>query len=735
VAASAETSSASIAESVTFRPFRLARLPLKRVTDPADERGMEHPGVEIAPRSTTVPRFRVRNATLVGLVVTISAAVRIIAGGAKSTPGFFPDEYRFMSLAHSLAETGRPLVRGADTHFPALLQPLLTAPVWMLTDNTQAVYAAIKLQGAVVMSLAAIPVFLLALRLGQQRSAALLCSVTAVAVPEMLYSSWVFAEPYAYPLVLGAVAAGSIALGGGSAKARVAFLVLAGAAALARAQFVAVPLCFAVATVVVGLRRRALLAELRRQALVLGAFVLPLLAVLLLAPNAMGFYKDFNHVDLDPGWLSGRLGTNGFILLFAVGWVVVPGALFGMGLAVARPRSQIELGFGTLAGLLTVALLLEACVYGDVDRAQARYFFYLVPLVALHFCLYASRGWPHARAYSVVALSGVVLSALVPVTGYAAGLLKTQSVVLLGVARVEEMIGVGTGALVVALVACAASLLAAALPWIGRYGATVGLVATIGLLVAAGALAASFDVRNTDRMLMAYLPADNPNWVDDEQLGDVTLLHVAASRADTLTQLFWNRSVTRVAVVPGGEAPDFFATQATAIDKTGAVRVEGRPLLGAVLADSDASVMTFQSGRIVAGSPAYKLWRLDGPARLGLYGLGWYQDGWLSSRSSLVLWPQVGQTALVGTVSMRLEAPVSFTRSVPITISWAGGHKTVDVGAGASVNVSVPVCSIGQWLARITTTRPTQLGSRSVSLFATRPVFRPDAASCANTTS
>ena len=52
----------------------------------------------------------------------------------RSTPTFFADEYIYAELARSLAETGRPLIRGASASFPALLQPLLTAPAWLVED-------------------------------------------------------------------------------------------------------------------------------------------------------------------------------------------------------------------------------------------------------------------------------------------------------------------------------------------------------------------------------------------------------------------------------------------------------------------------------------------------------------------------------------------------------------------------------------------------------------------------
>ena len=315
-----------------------------------------------------------------------------------------------------------------------------------------------------------------------------------------------------------------------------------------------------------------------------------------------------------------------------------------------------------------------------------------MPLVALHFCLYASRGWPHARAYVLVALSGLVLSALVPLSGYAEGLGKTQSVVLLGVYRVEEMLGVGTGALVVALIAAAGSLLAAALPWFGKRGETVGLAATIALLVGAAVLATSFDVRNTDVVRRSYLPA-TPNWVDQARLGDVTLLHVAASGTDTLSQLFWNRSLKDVVVLPGGGPPDIFVSRNATIDATGTLRVDGHPLAGAVLADVWAGTVDLRGGHVVAGTSTYQLWRLDGPARLAMYGLGFYRDGWLGARSAVTVWPRAHGGELSGSVSLRLEGPKHFTRPVRIAIFWPGGHRHVVVAPGATVNLVLPVCS------------------------------------------
>ena len=69
---------------------------------------------------------------------------------------YFGDEYLYAALGRSLAETGRPLVRGQAAQFPALLEPLLTAPAWLVGDVGIAYHLA-QMIGALAMSLAACP--------------------------------------------------------------------------------------------------------------------------------------------------------------------------------------------------------------------------------------------------------------------------------------------------------------------------------------------------------------------------------------------------------------------------------------------------------------------------------------------------------------------------------------------------------------------------------------------------
>jgi len=348
--------------------------------------------VEVAARPTlTLPAAAIERsglsaARLLAGIVGLSFAVRVALAWLRSTPVYFGDEYLYSSLGRSLAEHGRPLVRGHAADFPALLQPLLTAPLW-LVDDVGVAYHLVQTFGALAISLAAVPVYWLARRLDLSAGVALALAVLALALPDLVYASWVVAEPFAYPLALAAVAA----LARPTRGAQLAFVALAALAAFARIQFVVLPACFLGAVVIAGLRERRVRAALREQLLPFALFAVPVAVALALGPSrVLAFYGGVVHVHLDPLALVGRSGRNLLVLLYDSGFVLVPGALLGLGLALARPRSRGELAFAAMTALLAVALLVEAGLFGAVEQAQERYLFYILPLAAIGFALYAA---------------------------------------------------------------------------------------------------------------------------------------------------------------------------------------------------------------------------------------------------------------------------------------------------------------------------------------------------------
>src|SRR5206468_24995 len=128
-------------------------------------------------------------------------------------------------------------------------------------------------------------------------------------------------------------------------------------------------------------------------------FALPVLVLAALGPSRLlGPYRAVLGFRGGPSGILHWGALDAMTLAYASGWIVVPGALLGLWLAVARPRSRQELAFGVVAVLFGAMVLLEAGVLQASlplgKEIQERYVFYAVPLIGLAFALYAGRGWP-----------------------------------------------------------------------------------------------------------------------------------------------------------------------------------------------------------------------------------------------------------------------------------------------------------------------------------------------------
>ncbi len=305
----------------------------------------------------------------------------------------------------------------------------------------------------------------------------------------------------------------------------------------------------------------------REQALPLAVSVSPLIASVA-RPGAVGQYGAFLDVGIDTH-LIGRLATNGFGLAYVCGWLLVPGALLGAFLAISKPRSRMELSFAALSVGLTVGLLAEASVWGDVELIQERYFFYALPLVALLFALYATRGWPHRRSLALLAVGALVVIAMVPVTFATAATMKIQSPFLFAAFRLEQAIeSPGYGALAVAATVSVLVGVMLACSLMPSSGATVTLALATMFCALASLGAAALDLEGTDQVRERFLPAER-SWIDETGLDDVAFLRTFPVAGDTYQQLFWNRSVRSLLLAPGVASPDAYRVERVSIGTDG----------------------------------------------------------------------------------------------------------------------------------------------------------------------
>ena len=687
------------------------------------------PRRDLRPRARLSALARVGSVPIVALLVLASTTFRGLAGMLKETPVYFQDEYLYAELGRSLAETGRPLVRGGDAHFPALLQPILTAPAWFL-DDVGTAYGLVKWIGALAISLAAVPAFVLARRLGLSRPLALALAALTLATPSLLYSSWVMGEPFAYPLALAALAAGTLALAHGRRRTQLLFFLLAGLATFARVQLIVLPICFLCAALIIGWRDRSVRETLRTQEVALGSFAAAFVFLAAASPQRLlGSYADPLRDDTVLATLPERLGQNALSVAYASGWIVVPGALLGLGLALARPRGRIELAFGALAVPFALAVLLEASLVGDVDRIQERYSFYLVPVVGLAFCLFASRGWPARRAHALLAALALTASSAVPLAFHAVDGAKTQSAFLFGVHRLQELLGDGPGSLAVGGVTAALSLTVGVLAFRPRIATPATLALAVCFCTAASALAFDFDRQNSTGVRKAFLPAE-PSWVDRAHVGEVALVRGLGLKTDAMEQLFWNRSIERVLLLPGAELFDSFGAEPLGAARDGTLLEGRRPVRSALLIDDWAARIELRGAASVGSSRGFRLWRPTGTPRLALFVPGYYKDGWLAMRTALNVWAAPGRS-LAGRFSFVVSAPEYLPAPVRLRVQ-AGKRRPLELRLrpGESRAVRVPVCGDGAWSALLVADRGIALADRIVSARATPPRFRPDPTVC-----
>jgi hypothetical protein len=687
--------------------------------------------MEIAVRSSAraLSFARIGTVPLLTALVAASAIVHTAAGWLRATPVYFSDEYMYAELGRSFVESGLPFVRGELAPFPALVYPLLTAPAWLLGDVEDS-WRTVQAFGAVAMSLACIPVFVLARQLAMSRGLAFALAALAIAVPDMVYAGWILAETVAYPLVLAAVAAGVLALASPTRCGQLVFLVLAAAATGTRTQFAALFVVYPAAVAILGLAERRLRTVAREQLLPLAAFAVALAAGLAAGPSrVLGVYRDVLGADVEPALLLERMGSNALVLAYASAWIVVPGAVVGLALALARPRTRVERAFGALAVPFVLSLLVEASLFATPQHVQERYAFYALPLLALAFALYAARGWPLRLAHAGIAAALLAVAAFFPLSTYTPGDGKTHSALLLGFGRLEAIVGDAVGAALFASMTGAVLLLVAiALSLRPRVGTPVALLLALAASTVAAAGATSFDLRNSDAIRASMLPSTR-SWVDAAVEGPVTLLRTPGGvRTESLEQLFWNPSIDRVAVLPGGAVRlDAFQVDDVRVAPDGALDTGG----DALLVETRASWVELRNAHPLAASEGFALWQPDGRPRLGLLLAGRYADGWLAPTGQITVWPERPGQPVAGRFRIELAAPDA-VRELTFRFQSAG-RPAVEavVPGGATRVVLLTVCSRAPWRARFGADQAGYVGSRLVSGRSSPPVFTPDPGACA----
>jgi hypothetical protein len=626
---------------------------------------------------------------LVGLV-GVSFVLRVWAGLGRPTPMLVPDEYIYSELSRSLAFDFEPLIRGHLAHYFSLAFPLLSAPLWAF-GNPELVYKLTQALNALIASLAAIPVFLLARELGLRLTARLGVAVLALAMPGLVFASYISTDVLGYTLCLCALLTAVRALDQPTPRRLALFLAFAALATFARTQYVVLIPVFLLAWALID--PRGLSGLLRRHLVASTAIVAALVAVLagVGLRGLLGGYKDVLDFGIRPLGTTRWISIDLLVLAYAVGAAVVPGALVGLTVSLARPRRHLERAFSLFVLLLFASLLIEAGLFASnlTYEVEERYLFAILPALGVAFALAVERGRQVALAVSGVAAVVLIAFLRFPLTAYDGADRITGSPSLRGVLWLQQRYGPGSAALLLTTVAIGLLLLGTLAFFRPRFLMPIAL---IGATAFAGGLSVMATVHTNERSREAartYLPKDFDR-IDDLTSGRVGFVATAGSpRALANQLLFWNRSIGDPINLPGAERVDKFGTRFATVAADGRLLVENKPWRGPLLVSNYASQVQLRGARRLMHGVTFDLWQPQAEARFAYMSNGLYFDGWLTPENSTTVWPDASGR-LSGTLEIKFAPPFSI-KPERITIKTPWRIYRVKLALKHSRKVSIPL--------------------------------------------
>jgi Dolichyl-phosphate-mannose-protein mannosyltransferase len=504
----------------------------------------------------------------VAAIVVASAVVRIALAHRVVTPWIMVDELIYSELAKSLAANGHFLVRGVPSDGYGFVYPALIAPAFGLFSSVPRAYAVAKDINAVVMSLAAVPAYLLARRLVAPMPA-LVAAVLSLVIPSLLYTGMLMTENAFYPLFLLTTLLLVLMLERPTPLRQVLLLVLCGIGFATRAQAIAFVPAVLVAPLLHGVIERDVKARLRRFTTLYGivgaAAVLALAATLARGRSPLALLGAYRAATSSGFTVSGVL----HYLLWHAGELdlvvgIVPlAALLALWLA-PRSASPAARAYAAATLPIVVFFLVEVAAFASTEsgRIEERNDFYVVPLMLIALVGLVSRQViPRARrSMLAAALVAGVLPVAVPFARFVNPSAVSDTFGLLPWWWLQDQ-GIHFGAL--RLVALACGLVAAAAFVVVPPRFALGLSAVI----AAFFIGSSLIVENGRHgihqtaagSLWAGIRMLHPNWIDravGRNANVAFVWHYTGETRPLWNNEFFNRSIHRVYTVDGPDAAD-----------------------------------------------------------------------------------------------------------------------------------------------------------------------------------
>ncbi|HEY8644773.1 MAG TPA: hypothetical protein VIL77_02725 [Gaiellaceae bacterium] len=481
-------------------------------------------------------------------VVGLSTLLHWLSGRRLHGLWIMPDEAIYADRALVIWRHGPlPLLYGGDAGY-GLLYPLL-AGLPLSTGSISVGYASLKLLQALVVSLAAVPVFLYAQQV-MPRLHALLAAALTVCSPLLLYSGLVMTEVLFYPLAAVALLAVAHAVATATIRRQAVALILIFLAIATRAQAVVFLAIFVTAIL--------LDAALTRDRARIRAFwptwsvVVVAGAALFVFPGLVGAYGE----TLQGGYPLRRALTLSFdhLSYITLSTGVVPAAALLACLVAAirgrEPNSQTR----ALIAVTTCSMILLPLQVGFFAARYSptllgRNLAPLPPLLFMIFALWVARGATERVTIRVLfAFAILAILLLAPWNSLVTSDAFVNTLGLIAFSRLHWLRPADVVTVFALTMLCGFAFLR------GRTVLVLPLLAAAAAVFAS--VAAAQELNAVVNSSQAAVVGPTPNWIDRAVGGDVTYLYGGEPSWNTVWQeRFWNRRIDRVLTVRPNRVP------------------------------------------------------------------------------------------------------------------------------------------------------------------------------------
>ena len=629
------------------------------------------------------------------LLVVVSAAIRYALSRQAVAPWIMVDEVIYSELAKSFAAGGQFLIRDHSTAAYGVVYPALIAPAWAMFKAVPEAYAAAKAINSLMMSLAAIPAYLLARRM-LSMPWALGAAVLTVALPSMVYTGTLMTENAFFPIFLFCVLAVVVWLERPTTTTTLWVVALVGLAYLTRAQALAFGPAILTAPLLYVWGQRSGRRGLKDFRLMYGLVAAGALLIVVVqvargsSPlGILGAYQVAGETHYQfwqvVEWFWYQLG----VLDLSLG--IVPLAALIVLAAVARGQDRRVQAF--LAGSIAISfwLLLEVAAFASVHqlRVEERNTFYIVPLFLIALLVWIERGTPRpARIIAVAALAAAAVPGVLPYQRLITTNAVSDTLTLLPIWSLQTaLFPIEQTALVVVLACMCAAALFVLVP--RRYALILPVLILVYFAVSQKPIEGKHKTASVGALFAGItLPRD---WVDQEVGRDQAVATIWSGQASPYAiweNEIFNRSLRRFYYLHSQLAGDL-PEQGVKVDpETGVMRSAGRPVQARyALADSSVQL----DGTSLRQDPrtGMTLYETNGPLRQVSQVTGLYpNDTWSGRYASYTRLGCHGGKLKVG-----LQSDPGLFKKPQTVIARIGGKEAarVQIPAGGAADLVVPL--------------------------------------------